>query len=93
MREYELIFIVHPDLDESAFNEVVERVSGWITDEDGKIDKTEIWGKRALAYPIQKQSEGQYVLLHTTLHPQSGATLERSLRYLEPVMRFLLVAK
>ena len=93
MREYELIFIVHPDLDESAFNEIVERVTGWISDDEGKVEKTEIWGKRELAYPIQKQTEGQYVLMHTNMPPKSGEMLERNLRYLEPVMRYLLVAK
>jgi small subunit ribosomal protein S6 len=93
MREYELIFIVHPDLDESAFNDIVTRVSGWITDDDGEISKTDFWGKRQLAYPIRKQSEGQYVLMHVNMDPQFGVQLERNLRLLEPIMRFSLIAK
>lgn len=93
MREYELIFIVHPELDEAAFNDVVNRVTGWISEDGGEISKTELWGKRLLAYPIRKQKEGQYVLLHTKMAPQAGAKLERNMRILEPVMRFLLVAK
>lgn len=93
MREYELVFIVHPDLDENAFQEVVERVQGWITEDGGQITKTDLWGKRKLAYPIRKQTEGQYVLMNTQMNPQFGATLERNLRFLEPVLRFSVIAK
>ncbi len=93
MRDYELVFIVQPDLDETAFNDVVNRVRGWITDDGGEIVKTDLWGKRKLAYPVRKQTEGQYVLMETKMTPEFGATLERNLRFLEPVMRFLLIVK
>jgi small subunit ribosomal protein S6 len=90
MRDYELIFIVHPDLDDTAFKEVVERVKGWITDGGGAVSKVDFWGKRKLAYPMRKQNEGHYVLIETQLDPTFGVTLERNLRLVEPVMRFLL---
>ena len=93
MRDYELVFIVHPDLDETAFSDIVERVKGWITEDGGQISKIDIWGKRKLAYPIRKLTEGQYVLMETQLNPEFGVQLERNLRFLEPVMRFLLVAR
>ena len=93
MREYELMFIVHPDLDETALTDTVKRVSSWITDEGGAINKIDMMGKRQLAYPIRKLRQGQYVLLHVSMDPKRGATLERNLRFLEPVMRFILVAK
>lgn len=93
MREYELIVIVHPDLDENAFNDVIERVRGWIGDLGGEVAKTDIWGKRKMAYPIRKQTEGQYVLMHTKMKATTGAQLERNLRFLEPIMRFSIVAK
>lgn len=93
MREYELILIVHPDLDENAFNETLEKVQGWITESGGEINKVDLWGKRKFAYLIHKQSEGQYVLMDTTMAPAFCAELERNLRFLEPVMRFLFVAK
>jgi len=48
MREYELIFIVHPDLDDNAFKEVVEKVRGWITEGAGNVSKVDLWGKRRL---------------------------------------------
>lgn len=93
MRDYELVFIVHPDLDDAALNEVVERVKAWITDASGKIEKIEQWGKRKLAYPIRKQKEGQYVLVRLSMDPASCSVLERNLRFLEPVMRFLLISQ
>jgi len=91
MREYELVFIVHPDLDDTALKDVVDKVSGWITEAGGVISKVDLWGKRKLAYAIRKQKEGQYVLMRTQMDPKFGATLEHNLRFLEPVMRFLLV--
>ncbi len=93
MREYELIFIVHPDLDENAFKEIVERVSGWITEGGGQVLKTELWGKRQLAYPIKKHKEGQYVYLQTSMAPAFSAQLERNMRLTEPILRFLITSK
>ena len=93
MRSYELMFIVHPDLDESEFNEVVDKVKGWITDSGGQVDNLDLWGKRKLAYPIQKQLEGQYVLMNTQLDPTFCSDLEHNLGLQEPVMRFLLTAE
>jgi small subunit ribosomal protein S6 len=92
MREYELVFIVHPDLDDSALKEVVEKVKGWITEAGGTVSKVDLWGKRRMAYTIRKQKEGQYVLFKTQMDPTFGVTLERNLRFLEPVMRFLLTS-
>lgn len=93
MREYELVFIVHPDLDETALNEVVERVKAWITDASGSIEKIEQWGKRKLAYPIRKQSEGHYIVMHLSMAPANCTVLERNLRFLEPVMRFSVISE
>ena len=90
MREYELVFIVHPDLDETALKEVVDKVQAWITDAGGSITKVDLWGKRRLAYDIKKQREGQYVLMHAQMDPQFTAELERNFRFMEPVMRFLV---
>jgi len=90
MRDYEVIFIIQPDLEETAFNEVVEKVRGWISESGGEIAKVDIWGRRKLAYSIRKQREGQYVLLRTKMAPTFISQLERNLRFLEPVMRFAI---
>ena len=92
MREYELVFIVHPDLDENATNDTVERVKGWITEAGGSVDKVDPWGKRKLAYPIRKQNNGQYFLLTIQVDPSFVAELERNLRFLEPIMRFMVTS-
>lgn len=92
MREYELVFIVHPDLDDNAFKDVVEKVRAWITEAGGTVSKVDLWGKRKMAYTIRKQKDGQYVLFNTQMDPAFSATLERNLRFLEPVLRFLLIS-
>lgn len=92
MHSYELMYIVHPDLEESAFNELVEIVNGWITESSGQVDNVDLWGKRRLAYPIQKQTEGQYVLMKTQLDATFCSELEHNLGLQEPIMRFLLTA-
>jgi small subunit ribosomal protein S6 len=90
MRNYELVLILQPDLDEASFTAAVDKVKGWITEGEGTIEKVDIWGKRRLAYPIRKQTEGQYALLTIKMDPTFASKLEGNLRLLEPVMRFLV---
>jgi small subunit ribosomal protein S6 len=91
VRSYELIFIVHPELDEDDLTAVMERVTDLIDRNSGKVSRVEPWGLRRLAYPIEKQWEGQYVLMELELEPQGVAGLERDLGLVEPVMRHLIV--
>lgn len=90
MRNYELVCIVQPDLDETAFNGVLDRVKGWVTESGGNVDKVDVWGRRRLAYTIRKQREGQYVLLNLSLNPATTAELERNIRFQETVIRHML---
>ena len=90
MRNYELVCVIQPDLDETAFNSLLDRVKGWVTESNGVVDKVDIWGRRKLAYNIRKQREGQFVLLNISLQPAATAELERNLRYQEPIMRHML---
>ncbi len=92
MRNYELVCIFQPELDETAFKGAVERVQSWVTEAGGSVDKTEVWGRRKLAYIIHKQTEGQYVLMNITLDPKAASELERNIRYLETVLRHMLTA-
>jgi len=90
MRDYDVMVIFHPELEEQALTDLIDRVQGWITDAGGSVSKVDVWGKRKLAYAIRKQKEGQYVLFNTQMDPSFGSELERNLRFLEPVMRFLI---
>ncbi|NWF63067.1 MAG: 30S ribosomal protein S6 [Chloroflexi bacterium] len=92
MRNYELMCIIQPDLDETALNGVLEKVKGWITESGGSVDKAEVWGRRRMAYAIHKHREGQYVLLNVTMNPAATSNLERNLRYQESIMRHMLSA-
>ena len=92
MREYEVICIVTPDIDESNLKEVNEKVTGWIIDAGGSIQKTENWGKRKLAYPIRKTLEGQYIYINALIPPASTRELENNLQFLESVMRYMVIA-
>ena len=93
MRNYELVLIIHPDLDETGLKGLVERVQGWITETGGSVTKTEAWGRRRMAYIIRKQREGQYIYMEAEFAPKNSAELERNLRFLEPVMRFSIISK
>ena len=90
MRTYEVVLIVNPDLDEDALNGVVDRVKNWMTESGGTVTKVDLWGKRRMAYIIRKQREANYVLIVAELDPSSTAELERNLRFLEPVMRYMI---
>ena len=93
MKNYEVVVIAHPDLDEASYKALVEKVSGWITESGGIVDKAENWGKQRMSYLIKKQREGQYFMLHAQRDPAFTSTLERNLRLAETVLRFMLVAK
>jgi small subunit ribosomal protein S6 len=93
MRNYEVVFIIHPDLDETAVNGMIEKVKVWITEAGGTVDNSELWGKRRMAYMIRKQREGQYVYFQATMPPAFSSELDRNLRLTEPIMRYLITAK
>ena len=93
MRSYEVVLIVHPDLDETALQGVMDRVQGWIKDSGGSVDNVDQWGKRRLAYQIRKQREGQYVYMDVQFAPAFSAELDRNLRFLEPIMRYSIISK
>lgn len=90
MRTYEVVLIFHPDLDETAVNEAVEKVKGWITTAGGTVAKVDAWGKRRLAYVIRKCRDGQYFMITAEFVPAFNAELDRNLRFLEPVIRYMI---
>ena len=86
-----MIFIVHPSVDEDGLTAVIDRVKTLIERDSGKIGVVEPWGSRRLAYPIQKQWDGQYVLMRFDLPANQVASLERGLGLTEEIMRHLIV--
>ncbi len=90
MRDYELLVVTQPDLDEAALGEVNAKIEGWINEAGGTIKKTDAWGKRRLAYEIRKQRDGVYVLFQVTMPPSYTSELERNLRFVETVMRHMI---
>ncbi len=91
MRDYELTLVVRPDVEDTGLNGLLDRVKGLITTAGGQGIQVEPWGRRHLAYPIRKITEGQYFLIRTQLPPQALKELERNLRLTEELLRFLLV--
>jgi len=91
VRNYQMVFIIHPEFDEDQAAGVIDDVKDLISRNDGKVTKVEPWGLRKLAYPIQKQHEGRYVLMELDLEPQKIKEIERVLKLMEPVIRQLIV--
>ena len=91
-RNYELTFIVRTDPNEDVMNETVEAVRGWVeADSLGEVKKIDRWGRRKLAYEIDKQREGYYVLFYADIDTQNLAELERNLQLSPDVLRYLLI--
>jgi small subunit ribosomal protein S6 len=84
------MYIVRPTLDEQALVTVNERVDKFITAAGGEILKREDWGKRRLAFPIAKFTEGFYSVLQIKLAPTAVRNLERNLQLTEEVLRYLV---
>lgn len=93
MRNYEVAFIIHPDLDKSAYQEIVDRVKGWIKDIGGTVTNTDEWGTKKLSYEIEKQTEGKYVIMSADFEPGSFMELERNLGLQESVLRFMITSQ
>ena len=91
LRDYELVFIAVPQLDDEGIATLNQRVAGWIAAAKGTVTGTNVWGRRKLAYAISKQTEGTYVQVNFQLTPSATRELERNLRLDEQVIRHLLV--
>jgi len=91
MHNYELVYILQADLDEAATAAAVETIEKLITTGKGEIAKTDKWGKRKMAYPINKTREGYYVLVAFTSSPAEIVNIKRALGYNEQVLRHIIV--
>jgi len=91
MRHYEVIFIVHPDQSEQV-PAMIERYSATVTGQGGKVHRLEDWGRRQLAYPIQKMAKAHYVLMNIECGQAELAELEHAFRFNDAVLRHLVVS-
>jgi small subunit ribosomal protein S6 len=90
MRHYEIVFIVHPDQSEQVPG-MVERYRSLVTAKGGKIHRLEDWGRRQMAYPIQKMHKAHYVLMNIECGTDVLAELEHSFKFNDAVLRHLTV--
>lgn len=91
MRHYEIVFIVHPDQSEQVPG-MVERYRGLVTAKSGNIHRLEDWGRRQLAYPIQKIHKAHYVLMNIECDQETLDELEHAFRFNDAVLRYLMVS-
>ena len=92
MRHYEIVFLVHPDQSEQV-PAMVERYSALITEAGGTIHRHEDWGRRQLAYPINKIHKAHYVLLNIECNGETLAELENTFRFNDAVIRHLALRR
>ena len=93
MRKYELMIILPAEAEESHVVAVVDRVKQSISADGGEVGNIDRWGRRRLAYEIDKQGEGFYVVVEFTALPSSIVPLERALTLADEVVRHKVVAK
>ncbi|MCD8505068.1 MAG: 30S ribosomal protein S6 [Burkholderiaceae bacterium] len=90
MRHYEVVFIVHPDQSEQV-PAMIERYQTLITSNSGAVHRLEDWGRRQLAYPIQKLVKAHYVCMNIECGQSTLEELEHSFRYNDAVLRHLVI--
>lgn len=93
MRNYEGVFIINPDLPNDASKGVVMQLQELVTKNGGRVDGLQEWGKKRLAYKINKKQDGNYVILNFQLDSKHTKKLEQSLRLNDQLLRYLLVNK
>src|SRR5436305_15350098 len=93
LRDYEVLYIVRADFDDEKVQDAVKRVNTLIERSGGTVERTNLWGKRKLAYEVKHQKEGAYVLQDFQLEPTRVPELESSLKITEEVLRHLVVRK
>jgi small subunit ribosomal protein S6 len=91
LRTYEALYIVRPDVRDDDVQTIAKEVETLVTENGGAIVRSEIWGRRKLAYEVQKFSEGYYVLLRFEAGPPFVARLENHFRLTDSIIRYLVV--
>ena len=89
-RDYELGFILNPEVSEEQTSAILERIQKIVNNHDGQVVKVNQWGRRRLAYPIEHHRDGYYVFIDMILTPETVIELDRTLKVSEEVMRHLV---
>ncbi|MFN3715433.1 MAG: 30S ribosomal protein S6 [Thiobacillus sp.] len=92
MRHYEIVFIVHPDQSEQV-PAMIERYKSNITSRGGSIHRLEDWGRRQMAYPIQKVHKAHYVLMNIECNQETLEELEHGFKFNDAVLRHLTIKR
>lgn len=91
MRSYETLFILKPSLDEEGVNANIEKIKDVIVKNGGEIEEVDVWGRRKLAYPIDKVNEGVYTLINFKSDTELPKELTRIFRISDSVIRNIIV--
>ncbi|HHU91284.1 MAG TPA: 30S ribosomal protein S6 [Clostridiaceae bacterium] len=90
MKKYEAMYIITPTVDEEQMKAIVEKFNELIS-EHGELEKVEEWGKKKLAYEVQDQKEGYYVLVYFTANSEFPLELERNFKINENILKYLII--
>ncbi len=93
MKAYELMLVLNPSLDEEARESVLAKTRSVITADGGVVDSEDAWGKRRLAFEIDKQTDGDYVVVMFHATTAAIAELDRVLHITDPVIRFMTLRR
>ena len=91
LRKYELVWILDADADEEQGTESIEKITSLVVDAGGEVTGTEAWGKRVLAYPIKKNSEGYYLQANFEINGPQAQSFESAIYADQSIIRPLLV--
>ncbi len=92
MSKYETVYIISPTFEEEQVKGLVEKFSGLVT-QYGELEKLEEWGRKKLAYEVQDQKEGYYVLMNFSAQSEFPAELERNFKITEGILKYLILKK
>jgi small subunit ribosomal protein S6 len=93
VKAYELLLLLNPTLDEESRAAVLDKVQGVITADGGVVDNVDPWGKRKLAFEIDKLTDGDYTLIDFHTAPAAIAELDRVLHITDSVVRYMIVRR
>ena len=92
-RDYELGFIVNPEVNEEQTGALLERIEQIVTNHDGQVVRVNQWGRRRLAYPIEHHRDGFYIFVDMILTPETVFELDRTLKVTEEVLRHMIIRR